>query len=165
MHKRFYSLGAVIGLSLLLSACGAKSGAPSNQPAPSDGKDHLADAPAEVQSLYKGNCLSCHGPDLSGRVGPNSNLQHVGARMAQDGISKQITNGGKGMMAFGSKLKPEEIKALSEWLAAKKVVLVHKLPQAERIILKAVRHMTGQLQSLLAIFRYGKSYRSRLAVG
>ncbi|SFM03440.1 cytochrome c551 [Paenibacillus sp. 1_12] len=82
--------------------------------------DGLVGAPEQVQSLYKQSCLSCHGGGLEGRVGPKTNLQQVGARLSKEQIEKQITGGGNGMPAFGSKLKPEETQALAEWLSTKR---------------------------------------------
>jgi cytochrome c551 len=80
----------------------------------------FAGASEQVQSLYKQNCLSCHGNALEGRVGPKTNLQKVGGHLAKDQIAKQISGGGNGMPGFGSKLKPEEVEALADWLASKK---------------------------------------------
>ncbi|OXM84981.1 cytochrome C [Paenibacillus rigui] len=80
----------------------------------------LAEAPEQVQALYKQTCLSCHGNNLEGKVGPTTNLQKIGSKLSKDQIAKQITNGGNGMPGFGSKLKPEEVDALAAWLAAKK---------------------------------------------
>jgi cytochrome c551 len=82
--------------------------------------DAMAGASEQVQSLYKQNCLSCHGGGLEGRVGPKTNLQQVGGRLSKEQIDKQITGGGNGMPAFGTKLKPEETQALADWLAGKK---------------------------------------------
>lgn len=72
----------------------------------------------DVQSVYKTSCISCHGTDLKGGMGPN--LQKVGAEMSKDEIAAQISNGGKGMPAFKGMLGDEEINALADWLAAQK---------------------------------------------
>ncbi|MDF2960403.1 MAG: cytochrome c class [Paenibacillus sp.] len=93
---------------------GAKNAATGGQ------TDALAKAPEQVQSLYKQNCLSCHGNSLEGRVGPKTNLQKVGGHLTKEQIAKQITSGGNGMPGFGNKLKPEETEALASWLAEKK---------------------------------------------
>ncbi|WP_159888284.1 c-type cytochrome [Paenibacillus puerhi] len=120
---------AVAGLALaslmLLAACAAKDG-----PEPFGGgkasentmtaEEAMAGASSEVQSLYKQSCLSCHASNLEGRVGPKTNLQHIGARMEKEQIVKQIEAGGNGMPGFQGKLKPEEIGALSDWLAGLK---------------------------------------------
>jgi cytochrome c551 len=72
----------------------------------------------DAQAVYKQNCVICHGVNLEGGVGKN--LQKVGSRLTPDLITATITNGHGGMPPFQGKLKPEEITALSVWLAAKK---------------------------------------------
>jgi cytochrome c551 len=72
----------------------------------------------DAQAVFKQNCVSCHGVNLEGGVGKN--LQKVGSRLTADLITTTITNGHGGMPPFQGKLKPEEITALSVWLAAKK---------------------------------------------
>ncbi|MCZ8521822.1 MULTISPECIES: c-type cytochrome [Paenibacillus] len=74
----------------------------------------------DAQAVYKSRCISCHGANLEGAMGGNTNLTKVGARRSKEQITAQITNGGNGMMAFKEILKPEEINALADWLAAKK---------------------------------------------
>ena len=71
-----------------------------------------------AQAIYKQNCISCHGADLQGVVGPN--LQKVGSKLTLEQMYKLIQNG-KGMMpGFKAQLKDEEIANLSRWLAEKK---------------------------------------------
>ncbi|MFD0589857.1 c-type cytochrome [Paenibacillus sp. GCM10027627] len=102
--------GAVV---LLLAGCGGGTGAPAKGNA-------LKDAPKEVAALYKARCISCHGSELQGKVGANTDLTKVGSRMSAEQIAEQIRSG-KGLMpAFESSLSDEEIKGLSDWLAAKK---------------------------------------------
>lgn len=73
---------------------------------------------AAAQALFKQNCISCHGADLQGAVGPN--LQKVGSKLTLEQIYKLLQNG-KGMMpSFKAQLKDEEIANLSRWLAEKK---------------------------------------------
>jgi cytochrome c551 len=72
----------------------------------------------DAQAVFKQNCVTCHGVNLEGGVGKN--LQKVGSRLTADLITTTITNGHGGMPPFQGKLKPEEITALSVWLAAKK---------------------------------------------
>jgi cytochrome c551 len=73
---------------------------------------------ADAQTLYKHNCMACHGNDLSGVVGPN--LQKVGARLSSDQIVTQISNGKGAMPPFKGTLKAEEINALAQWLVSNK---------------------------------------------
>ncbi|MDQ6421180.1 cytochrome c [Paenibacillus sp. LHD-117] len=81
----------------------------------------LSDAPAETAALYQSRCLSCHGSELQGRVGSETNLQQIGSRLSADEIAVQIRDGGQeGLMpAFGDQLTEEEIKGLADWLASK----------------------------------------------
>ncbi|WP_426454448.1 c-type cytochrome [Paenibacillus sp. S-38] len=74
----------------------------------------------DAQAVYKSRCISCHGANLEGAMGGNTNLTKVGARRSKEQITAQITNGGNGMMAFQNILSADEINALAEWLAAKK---------------------------------------------
>jgi cytochrome c551 len=77
-----------------------------------------SDTSAAAASLYKQNCISCHGVDLKGGFGPD--LQKVGARLTKAQITKQIHDGGGDMPPFGKRLKDEEIQSLTDWLSAKK---------------------------------------------
>lgn len=97
-------LSASVAL-LVLAACGSTK--PSS----------ALDGPQETVALYYARCISCHATDLSGKVGPDSDLHTVGSRMTKDEIVKQITNGGDIMPAFASKLKADEINALADWLS------------------------------------------------
>lgn len=77
----------------------------------------LADAPADVQAVYKARCISCHGTDLAGRMGENTNLQQVYNHLSYEQIVEQLTNGGEVMPPFAEKLTSEEIAKLAAWLA------------------------------------------------
>lgn len=116
MMKKIIGLACGAALIVGLSACGSKkddntAASPGSSVAP-------VFANAEVETLYKGNCMSCHGDTLGGKMGPN--LTKVGAKLASDKIATKIQNGGGGMPAFKSKLKDTEITALADWLATKK---------------------------------------------
>lgn len=69
-----------------------------------------------AKKVFKGTCASCHGANLEGGVGPA--LKHVGKRMSQQEIRKQIKTGG-GAMPPGL-LKGAKAKAVAKWLAQKK---------------------------------------------
>jgi len=79
--------------------------------------DKPIDAPAAEQ-IYKSNCLSCHGDQLQGGMGPA--LNQVGTSMSKEKIYKQIMNGGGGMPKFGGRLSDDEVITLTNWLADKK---------------------------------------------
>jgi mono/diheme cytochrome c family protein len=81
----------------------------------------VSTAPLDVQAaeaVYKQSCITCHGVNLEGGVGPN--LSKVGGHLTETQIGKQITNGGGVMPAFKGTLKDEQIANLAKWLAAKK---------------------------------------------
>jgi mono/diheme cytochrome c family protein len=94
------------GFTLLtLAACGSSKSSPS------------LDGSKEAIALYNARCISCHAADLSGKVGPDSDLRTVGSRMTKDEIVHQITDGGDIMPAFASKLTTDEINTLADWLS------------------------------------------------
>ncbi|MFS0726129.1 c-type cytochrome [Paenibacillus sp. 1P07SE] len=90
----------------LLSACGG-GGSPLS-------------GPSETVQLYRNRCLNCHGTELQGRMGDQSNLQKVGQRLSKEQITARITSGGSLMPPFEDTLTAEEIEQLADWLAAKR---------------------------------------------
>lgn len=76
------------------------------------------DAPEKTGAVYRANCVSCHGSDLQGRMGTQTNLQKVGARMTKPEIVEQIKHGGRSMPPQ-DRLTDEQIEGLAEWLASK----------------------------------------------
>nr|WP_217367239.1 cytochrome c [Brevibacillus sp. AF8] len=83
-----------------------------------EGQTEVADADKSAMKLYKNNCMSCHGNDLSGRVGPS--LQQVGSKMTEEKLVEIITAGANGMPGYENVLSPEEIGQLAKWLSEKK---------------------------------------------
>lgn len=104
-------------LLIFLSACGGGGGeekaSPAASPKPLEG-------PEETVELYRNTCISCHGAELEGKMGDQSNLQTIGATMTKEQIRAQIENGGELMPAFKTRLKPEQIDALADWLSGLK---------------------------------------------
>ncbi|NEW08056.1 cytochrome c [Paenibacillus sp. SYP-B3998] len=109
---------------LALAACGSGSGITPKAPvSPSASADTQESNPAYVkaqESFTVNKCISCHGVDLAGKVGPKSNLQKVGATMSEEQITNKIKNGGGGMPAYKTKLTEEEVGLLADWLSSKK---------------------------------------------
>ncbi|MCR2806116.1 c-type cytochrome [Paenibacillus soyae] len=105
-----------LGAAVLLTALAGCGGSGDAKPA----GNALQDAPAEVASLYKANCVSCHGTDLQGKIGEKTNLQKVGERMTAAEIITQIEQGSGVMQGFSDKLTEAEISSLANWLAGKK---------------------------------------------
>jgi len=104
--KRRTILFLLIVTIALLAGCGSKSSNVS-----------LKQAPSDVASLYKGNCIRCHATDLSGKMGDATNLQQVYTRLSQEEIAAKISGGGETMPAFSERLSEEEIDRLAVWLA------------------------------------------------
>ncbi|AOL35767.1 c-type cytochrome [Geobacillus thermoleovorans] len=102
-----------LGVSLALAACG---GGGDNAGEKNDGSNGGGDTAAAAEQIFKQNCASCHGQDLSGGVGPN--LQKVGSKYSKDQIKDIIANG-RGAMPAGI-IKGEDADKVAEWLAAKK---------------------------------------------
>jgi cytochrome c551 len=126
MFKQTWLLSAACVAVISLAACGTAKNAPNPGnvqptsaaalPAPSsDSKSTAAEA-----LFKKTNCISCHGVDLSGRVGPKTNLQQIGAAYTAEQISTQIRFGGGGMPGYERKLTADEIALLTDWLSSKK---------------------------------------------
>ena len=109
-----------IAAAVLLAVLAGCGGGGSGDGRPADAGNYFQDAPAGVASLYKANCVNCHGSDLQGRVGANTNLQKVGSRMDASEIVNQIEQGKGVMPGFSDSLTEEEITALADWLAEKR---------------------------------------------
>jgi cytochrome c551 len=101
-------------LLLVLAGCGGGGGNAGG------GNTGGTVATADVEAIFKKNCVSCHGDNLEGRVGPNSNIAKVGAKLSRDDIAAVIAGGRGGMPKFQGRLQDNEIGALADWLAAKK---------------------------------------------
>ncbi|ASS98212.1 MULTISPECIES: cytochrome c551 [Geobacillus] len=102
-----------LGVSLALAACG---GGGDNAGEKNGGGNGGGDTAAAAEQIFKQNCASCHGQDLSGGVGPN--LQKVGSKYSKDQIKEIIANG-RGAMPAGI-IKGEDADKVAEWLASKK---------------------------------------------
>jgi len=89
---------------------------PTGSPAPAGGG--AGGGTSSAQTIYKSNCLSCHGTNMEGGVGPN--LTKVGSKLSADQISTLITNGRGGMPAFKGRLSDADIKGLTDYLAGLK---------------------------------------------
>lgn len=114
---KFILLICIVCFALVtLAACGERSNN-SNSTASSGSKISLKDAPADVQTVYKSYCMSCHAIDLSGKMGESTNLQQVHTKLTFEEIVDKLNRGGKTMPAFEDRLSAEEIKGLASWLA------------------------------------------------
>ncbi|MCD1258722.1 c-type cytochrome [Paenibacillus athensensis] len=117
------ALSGVLLLAAGLTGCagGGTGVAPTASPSAAVPASEGGDAGAKAQELFTANkCISCHGVDLAGRVGPSTNLQKIGATQTKEQIAEQIRNGGGGMPAYKSKLSEDEVNQLADWLSSKK---------------------------------------------
>lgn len=111
IRSRLLQFPLFVVLTLGLVACG---GGPAKQQAENPPRS-ISFTDADVEALYKNNCLSCHGEELRGRMGPN--LQQVGAKLSLDEIRDIIREGKRGMPPFQKKLDEQQIESLAKWLA------------------------------------------------
>jgi len=72
------------------------------------------------QTLFKTNCVSCHGLDGIGKVGPNLTDNYYKNVHKVEDIARVITQGaGNGAMpAWGTRLLPNEIVLVSAYVAS-----------------------------------------------
>ncbi|GIP41063.1 hypothetical protein J31TS4_43430 [Paenibacillus sp. J31TS4] len=129
MNKKIGALVLAAALVLALGACGKSNDNKTGQgtspgatttPGATTGGGTAGGGTAQAEQVYKANCLACHGDNLEGKMGGNSNLTKVGARRSKEQIVTQISNGGNGMPGFKGRISDTEINALADWLAAKK---------------------------------------------
>ena len=72
------------------------------------------------QSVFKANCISCHGTDGSGKVGPNLTDEYARNIKRVTDIPRVITGGAANgsMPAWGNRLHPNEIALVASYVAS-----------------------------------------------
>lgn len=123
--RRFRRIGALViaPMVLVLAACGGgtSGGSATTKTPAATAAAESNPAFVKAQELFTTNkCISCHGVDLAGKVGPKTNLQKVGSRLSSEQIANKIKNGGGGMPVYKTTISEEEIGLLAEWLNSKK---------------------------------------------
>lgn len=73
---------------------------------------------AKAEATVKASCITCHGDQLQGGVGPS--LQNEGGQHDAEEIYSIVTKGRGKMPSFKEKLAPEEIANVALWLSEKK---------------------------------------------
>jgi mono/diheme cytochrome c family protein len=70
------------------------------------------------KDLFKNNCGRCHGADGAGGKGPNLTTAKKQAKWhdSDEKLIAKIAKGAFRMPAFAGKLKPEEIKAVADYV-------------------------------------------------
>lgn len=114
-----YALIAVLGITLMIVISFVGLNQMDQVKGDGEGKDgekSEEQATTDPEKIYEQNCLSCHGSDLSGQVGPS--LQKVGSKLSKDDIANIIKNG-KGSMP-PQQLGNEQVSAIATWLSEKK---------------------------------------------
>lgn len=72
----------------------------------------------QAKQIYENKCMSCHGAEMQGGVGPS--LLQAGTAMTKEQIYTILINGKRGMPAFEDKLSEDEIITITTWLASLK---------------------------------------------
>lgn len=110
-----FALIAALGIAvmLLISLKGAKQ---ADEIANGD-KKQTETASTKPDEIYAQTCVSCHGDQLQGAVGPA--LKKVGSKYSEDEIKNILQNGKEGGMPGGLVSGPQ-LEAVAKWLAEKK---------------------------------------------
>lgn len=113
-----FALTAAIGIILMLGM--ALYGVNSSQKLAAEGEEQGNEPTQEVaegpEGIYQQSCVSCHGQNLEGGVGPQ--LSDVGSRLSAEEIQNVIING-QGTMP-GGMVDQASAEQLASWLAEKK---------------------------------------------
>jgi cytochrome c550 len=78
--------------------------------------DSAAAEDFDPETFAQGQCVSCHGGDLSSGFAPSL----VGLSKSQDEVHDIIKNGQGGMPPFGGQISDEQIDQLSEYILSLK---------------------------------------------
>lgn len=79
-----------------------------------NGESQVESTSAEPKDIVQETCISCHGENLKGGVGPD--LTKVGSRLSEEDIKGILINGKDGGMPAGL-VSAEEAGELARWLA------------------------------------------------
>ncbi|WP_397539890.1 cytochrome c551 [Rummeliibacillus pycnus] len=113
-------LAMLLGSALVLGACGTTNKTTTNETTTT--KDQTANTPTtettkvDAEAVAKQKCISCHGNNLEGSVGPD--LRKIGSTLSESQI-KDVLKNGKGNMPAGL-VSGAELDAVAKWLSEKK---------------------------------------------
>lgn len=116
MNKKFLTL--LLGAGLVLGACGGgdEDAGGDTDTGGSGGNGGGGDTTAHAEEVLNQSCISCHGQNLEGGLGPA--LNDVGSRMSEDEIRDIIVNG-KGQMP-PNLISGEDLDAVVQYLSEQK---------------------------------------------
>lgn len=117
MKKKFMML--LLGAGLVLGACGGgndNAGEDNNNGGNGGNGGGGGDTTAHAEEVLNQSCISCHGQNLEGGMGPA--LNDVGGRYSADEIREIIENG-KGQMP-GGLISGEDLDAVVDYLSKQK---------------------------------------------
>ncbi len=127
-------LAMLFGSALVLGACGGGNDSDKDKSATdtttteNNKTDNTADnnktdestsnstAKVDAEAVTQQKCISCHGNELQGAVGPD--LRKIGSQLSEDQI-KDVLKNGKGNMPAGL-VEGDELDAVAKWLSEKK---------------------------------------------
>ncbi|CEH32190.1 Cytochrome [Aneurinibacillus migulanus] len=117
--KKLTTAGLLLTLAVGLAACGGGD-KPSSAPAEQNQSQSATTSAGgdDAMKIMQGKCMSCHGQELKGGVGPE--LEKVGKRLDKDGIAKVIKEGRSGTGMPGGLLNDEETEKVATYLAQQK---------------------------------------------
>lgn len=75
--------------------------------------------------MFDTNCLNCHATQPGGKIGMGPNLSKVGGNRTAEWLADHVKdpkshNPASKMPEFGSKLKPEDLKSVTDFMAGLK---------------------------------------------
>ncbi|WP_217586728.1 c-type cytochrome [Lentibacillus saliphilus] len=109
-----YAIIATVGILMIIVMSTAGVFQRGNDQQAAEGGEEVSDP----EAIFEGNCMSCHGADLSG-VGNAPGLTNVGAELSKEEIQNIIIQGTDGGMP-GGLVNNEQAQVLAEWLSEKK---------------------------------------------
>lgn len=93
-------------ITILMTACGGQAASE-------------LQGPDDAVAVFKQRCMQCHGTELQGKMGPESNLQRIGATLTKEQIISVIHNGGERMPAING-ISGEDAEKVAAWLSTLK---------------------------------------------
>lgn len=112
MAKRWLGMAFMLFVAFGLVACN-QGGTETQKPK----EESNTDVTLSEQELYSNNCMSCHGGNLQGGVGPA--LDKIGAKLTKEELIDIMKNG-KGSMPSMPQMSDQAQEKLADWLVNKK---------------------------------------------